>query len=407
MKRVIDSGIALSEKWSRRQFLSNAGKTGLIFAGSAALPFQRGGFTLSRSRTAGAPPVVDKSNLIVHSVRPEDRETPVELFDSWITPVDRFYVRCHLYTPEVDLDVWELKLFGLVERPVTLKFDDLSKFEQVSEVVTIECAGNGRAFQDPRVAGVQWQKGAIGTAKWTGIRLRDLLMKAGLKPSVRHVAFDGADEPIGSVPDFVRSIPIEKALHPATLLATKMNGNVIPIQHGFPLRLIVPGWEGAASVKWVNRIEARDTEADGHFMKNAYRIQDAYVAPGSAVDPKEMRVIASLNVKSMITAPSDNTTVKAGSVEIRGFAWAGEARVAAVDISTDLGRTWRPATFGKNFARYAWREWTYRWRPRESGAYVVLSRARDNRGRVQPVIPFWNPSGYLWNVIDRIRLNVA
>lgn len=395
--------------WSRRRFLSHAGTAGLLFASSSVIPFSRlsqQGLFLPDVRAGQEPLTADKSKLIVHSVRPPDMETPVELFDSWITPADRFYVRCHLSSPIVELNSWELKLTGLIDRPATLKFDDLSKFAQVSEVVTIECAGNGRAFQDPPVPGVQWQKGSIGTARWTGFRLRDLLMHAGLKPSAKHVAFDGEDIPIGTVPDFVRSIPIEKALHPATLLATKMNGELIPTQHGFPLRLITPGWEGASSVKWVTSIEVRDQEADGHFMKNAYRIPTKHIAPGSLVDPKDMRVIGSLDVKSMITSPAGDSTVKSVRVPVRGFAWAGEASVVRVDVSTDLGRTWQPATLGKDFARYAWREWTYLWSPREAGSYSILSRARDDRGRVQPMIPFWNPSGYLWNVIDRIQVSV-
>lgn len=396
MERVPRDGDPPFANWSRRDFLSRAAKAGMMLAGASSLSF----------RPPASDPGEKSRQLIIRSQRPEDFETPVELFDSWLTPNDRFYVRSHLYTPEISLNTWSLRVDGLVEHPVTLQFDDLSRFARVSEVVTIECAGNGRAFQDPPVPGVQWQKGAIGTARWGGIRLRDVLLRAGLKPHAKYVAFNGADEPIGSVPDFVRCIPLQKALHPATMLASQMNGAPLPLSNGFPLRLITPGWEGAACAKWLVRLEVRDTEPDGHFMKNAYRMPPRPVAPGTSVDPKDMQPVTTLNVKSMITSPLENATVKPGIVTVRGFAWAGEAQVVGVDVSTDQGQTWRPAILGRNFARFAWREWSYAWRPKEPGTAVILSRARDNRGRVQPVVPFWNPSGYLYNVIDSVRVNV-
>ncbi len=382
---------------TRRAFFRRAGR---LAWGAAAL----GAFPLR----ARAPEVRKDRQLIVRSPNPLDLETPVHLLDSWITPNELFFVRCHLYTPEVDPAAWRLRVEGEVERPLTLALHDLKRFEPVTEVVTLECAGSGRAFYQPRVAGVQWGKGAVGTARWTGLRLADLLRKAGLKTAGRHVIFDGADQPMGSVPDFVRSVPIEKCLHPATLLAYEMNGEPLPLQHGFPLRGIVPGWEGAASVKWLTRLSVQEREADGFFMATAYRYPSRPVAPGEAVDAADMQVLTSLEVKSILSAPREGAWFAPGApVEIRGAAWAGEAEVARVEVSTDLGRTWQAAELGSDRAPFAWRRFHYAWKAPGRGSYVLLSRATDAQGRAQPIAPQWNPSGYLWNVVDQVRIQVG
>ena len=344
--------------------------------------------------------------LIVRSVRPEDLETPVALLDSWITPNDLFYVRSHLYAPDITLRDWSLKVDGEVEQQLTLGLDDIKRMPRASLVVTLECAGNGRAFFDPPVAGVQWEKGAVGTARWTGVRLRDVLSRARLKRGAKFVLLDGADEPIGNVPDFVRNIPIRKALHPDTLLAYEMNGEPIPPKHGFPLRAIVPGWEGAYAVKWLKHVSVIDREHEGFFVKTAYRFPSKQPAPGAAVDPKDMVPLTGLAIKSIITSPADGARVRPGPVVIRGFAWAGELDVARVDVSTDNGATWQAAVLGSQRASYAWREFVFRWSARRPGSYAVLSRAIDSQGRSQPLVARWNPSGYLWNVVDRVRIDV-
>jgi DMSO/TMAO reductase YedYZ molybdopterin-dependent catalytic subunit len=239
------------------------------------------------------------------------------------------------------------------------------------------------------------------------VPLRDVLNRAGVKPGGQHVVLDGADVPPGSVPDFVRSIPIEKAMHPDTLLAYRMNGEEIPIEHGYPLRLIVPGWEAAASTKWLVHIRVSENESDGHFMRNAYRVPNRHVAPGSAVHPADMVPYTAMDVKSIFTSPLDGAAVRAGApVELRGFAWAGEANVTRVDVSVDFGRTWVPATLDSDKAPYAWRRFRYVWRPNRRGSYVVLSRATDSQGRTQPAVPSWNPAGYVHNVIDKMRIHV-
>lgn len=349
-----------------------------------------------------------KENLILRSDSPADFETPVSLLDKgWITANDLHYVRSHLPTPRVDPSTFNLSIDGEVNSPLKLTLDDIKKLPQVSQTVTLECSGNGRVYSEPTVPGLQWEKGAVGTARWTGARLVDVLKSAGLKPTGKYITMNGADEPMGTVPDFVRSIPIEKATHPDTILAYQMNGVDIPIHHGFPLRLITPGWEAASSTKWLVHINVAQTEFDGNFMRNAYRIPNRLVAPGSAVDPKDMVVYTRLEVKSIFTAPFDGARFKLGQpIELRGFAWAGEDDVAKVDISVDLGRSWVPATLDTERARYAWRRFRYNFRTTQVGSYQPLCRATDSKGKVQPIFHAWNPSGYLHNVIDKVRVHV-
>lgn len=334
-----------------------------------------------------------KPGLIVHSPRPLDAETPPELLDSWITPRARFFVRSHFYIPQIDLARWQLTIGGLVAKPLELSLEQIRRMPQIERVVTLECAGNGRAYFEPHVAGTQWRKGAVGTARWKGVRLRDVLARAALKPEAKHIWFDGVDTGMVAAPDFVRSVPVEKCLHPDTLLATEMNGAPIPIEHGFPLRLITPGWEGAACVKWLTKMTASPHEADGFFMQTAYRIPNHAVAPGAAVEAKDMVPVTSLAVKSLITRAS-------GPIE--GFAWAGEADVARVEISTDGGRTWNETKLGRDKAPFAWRQFRYDWRPASGEPPRIFARATDNHGRTQPADPAWNPSGYLDNMQDAI-----
>ena len=349
---------------------------------------------------------VAKQRLIVRSGRPQDLETPAQLLDSWITPNDLFYVRSHFYTPTIDPDAWRLVVDGEVERPLTLTLADLRRLPSATAAVTLECAGNGRAFFDPPVAGVQWEKGAVGTARWTGVRLNDVLRAAGLKPAARHLWLDGGDAGVGRAPDFVRNLPLDKALHPDTVLAYEMNGQTLPVPHGFPLRAIVPGWEGAYSVKWLMHIRVSDREHGGAFVQGGYRYPRRPVAPGATVSAAEMDPLKGMVVKSIITAPAAVASMATGAVRVSGFAWAGEDEIAGVDVSTDNGRTWQPARLGADRARWAWRQFEHTWRPAAPGSYVVMSRARDRRGRMQPIVPDWNPSGYLWNAIDQVRVDV-
>jgi sulfite oxidase len=390
------SDLSRSNAFQRRDFLIGAGRLGA-------------GLALSRmfSESAFAQNVIKgKERLIVRSLRPEDLETPVSLLNTWITPNDLFYVRHHSYAAKVNVDEWKLTVDGEVQTPLTLTLDDLKRMPKHAVTVTLECAGNGRAFFDPPVAGIQWEKGAVGTAQFAGARLADVLKKAGVKASGQYVAMNGADKPVGKMPDFIRNAPMKKALDADTILAYEMNGEPLPILHGFPLRAVLPGWEGAYSVKWLTNLQVIDKEHEGFFVKTAYRYPNRRVAPGEAVAPQDMIPLTGLVVKSFINSPLDGATAAPSKVKVSGFAWAGESFISKVDVSMDNGSSWFPAKLGKERERYAWQSFEYEFNITQPGSYLLMSRATDDKGNVQPVAPQWNPSGYLWNVIDKVRINV-
>lgn len=383
---------------SRRDFLSAT----LLSGAALAL----GDLTMPWSAEAAAL-ILGKEKLIIRSLRFYDLETPVTLLNSWITPVDLFFVRNHMSEPTTfDPDAYRLTVGGEVEHPLSLTLADLKKLAAATVTNTLECAGNGRGFYQPRVPGVQWQRGAVGTARYTGPRLKDVLARAAVKPTGKHVMFKGLDEPPGKVPAFIRSIPIEKALDPDTLLAMEMNGAPLLKHHGYPVRALAPGWIGAASCKWLTEIRVLDREFEGNFMKPAYRMPKESVAPGADVKPEDTVPVTGLYVKSLISRPAEGAAAKLGLVHIAGAAWAGEAEVTKVDVSTDGGRTWNPAQLGRDHAKYAWRFFEYAWKPAKPGAYTLMSRATDSQGRVQPAQGMWNPSGYLWNGLDQVNIHV-
>ncbi len=389
------------EKMSdRRWFLRTAGRLGAAAVAGQALSSKAVAALLAQ----GSSPA---GRRLVRSVRPPDEETPVALLNSWITPNELFYVRCHLYPPTVALSDWTLTVDGEVDHPLTLRMEDLRQLPGVSMPVTLECAGNGRALFEPPVPGAQWQRGAVGNARWTGVRLADVLARAGVRASARYVWLDGADRPMGQVPDVIRQLPMEKARHQDTLLAYEMNGEPLPAANGFPLRAIAPGWEAAYAVKWLTHIQVSAREHDGFFVQTAYRYPNKLIAPGTAVAPADMVPLTGLAVKSLITSPAEGATVRPGPIPISGFAWAGEANIVRVEVSTDYGSTWAQATLGRDKAPYAWRQFQYTWRATTPGSYLLFARATDDRGRVQPVQAPWNPGGYLNNAIDRVRVDVA
>ncbi len=370
-----------------------------ILAGSAALP----------ALPFDEAPAAKKSGMIVRAARPEDLEMPLEFFDNYLTPAEHFFVRTHTYAPNVDAAEWRLSIGGLVNQPVTLSLADVKQLPRVDLVGVIECAGNGRGLYRPPVPGLQWKYGAVANAKWTGVRLADVLKKAGVKNQATDVAFDGADVPLGTMPDFQRSILLKKALDPNTLLAFEMNGETLPAQHGFPLRLVVPGWASDSWTKWVTSITLLDHEADGFFMKTAYRHPGKPVRPGESVPPDQMFPVTSLGVKSVIGSPVDGAFVVSGkAVRIQGAAWSGDqSPVAGVDVSVDQGRTWKPAQVTSPRTQFGWRLWTYNWTPARDAYHVIMARARTAAGDVQPLVEEWNPSGYQWNVVQRAGISVG
>lgn len=383
---------------ARREFLIGAAQTSAALGLSQLLP----GEVLAQNAVSKG----KDSRLIVRSVRPEDLETPVSLLKDYLTPNELFYVRHHAYAPTVDANAWKLTIDGEVDKPYTLTLDELKKFPKATVTVTLECAGNGRAFYEPAVPGIQWERGAVGTARWTGARLADVLKRAGVKVTGKYVALDGADKAVGKQPEFIRNLPMDKALHVDTILAYEMNGQPLPALHGFPLRAVASGWEGAYAVKWLQHITVIPQEHDGFFVKTAYRYPNRRVAPGEAVAAQDMEPVKGLVVKSFLNAPLEGTKVKAGPVRVGGFAWAGEAFITKVEVSADNGATWTLAKLGKEREKYAWQSFEHTFNLTKPGSYLIMARATDSNGHVQPVSPQWNPSGYLWNVIDKVRIHV-
>lgn len=385
---------------TRRELIARASRLGTTVA-LASLA----GRTLGAQASAADPWGKDKLTRL--SLRPPDYETPVALLDSFITPAEHFYVRSHLpVPPALDEAGWRLAIEGDVETPLSLSVADLRAMPAATATVTLECAGNGRAFFTPPVAGIQWTKGAVGTARWTGARLADVLARVGARSAARFVHMQGADRPLGTMPPFVRQLPLGKAVHPDTLIAYEMNGQPIPPVHGFPLRAIVPGWEGAYSMKWLSRLRVSATPSDSFWVATAYRYPSRRVAPGAAVASADMAPLTGLAVKSLITAPLDGASLPRGRVAVAGFAWAGELDIARVDISTDGGASWQPAQLVGEQQRYAWRRFAFAFESTRTESCLILSRATDSRGNGQPAVAHWNPSGYLWNQYDMVRVEV-
>jgi len=347
-----------------------------------------------------------KRGMLVHNDRPEDLETPLEYFNTWITPNDVFFVRQHLPRPKTDEATHRISLSGRVTKEMEFSVADLNKLPQYTVAATLECTGDARRFFRPRVPGVQWGRGAIGNAEWSGPRLSDVLKLAGGDTNAAWVTVNGADVGVAKTPDFIRSMRMEKALHPATLLALKMNGEPLPDLHGFPVRLVVPGWDGTGWVKWVTSLNVANEPDRGFFMNPAYRMPKHPVAPGGSANPTDLDVIEAMPVKSYITSPADQDRIGLTPATLRGIAWAGEQRVYRVEVSTDGGRHWQDAQLSPKNLPFAWRLWSLQWTPPQTGYFTVLSRATDSAGNVQPIAATWNPSGYLYNAIDQVGVTV-
>jgi sulfite oxidase len=360
----------------------------------------------TNARSAAPQSMAEKEKkMILHSFSSLECEMPVELIQAWVTPVPHFFVRNHLNEPSISPEEWHLTVAGEVEKPTALNLSHLYGMEQHSITAVLECAGNGRAFYQPQTPGSLWGRGAVGNAHFSGARLGDILLRAGLKTTARHVMFRGLDEASGQTP-FIRSIPIEKALDDDTLVATHMNHAPLTKHHGAPARAIVPGWIGASWCKWLTEIRILDKEFEGEFMTEAYRVPCQPIPPGTSASNVDTRALTALSTKSIIAGPAHGTTVKTGAVRIHGVAWTSDAEITGVDISTDGGATWSTAELESDRARYAWRLWNYTWKAPEPGDYIVMSRATDSRGCRQPAVATWNPGGYLYHAIDQIKIHV-
>ena len=335
---------------------------------------------------------------------PLNLETPLELLTDYLTPVDLFFVRSHWIPRMPDLKTWRLTVDGEVNKPLKLSLADLKKMPLAEATCVLQCAGNGRGLQNPPMPGVQWRFGAVGNARWRGVRVKDVLSRAGVNAGAAHLHTFGSDDPPVKVPPFHRSLEMEKAMQDG-ILAWEMNGVPLPPQHGAPLRLIVPGWAGDHWMKWLVRLSPQKAQQTGFYMDNAYRWPLNPGAPGVAFKPEEMKPLTELAVKSNITTAPKSANVK-GVYDVRGFAFSGAPDIAKVEISEDGGATWNAAQLDSRHSPYAWRLWLYRWTPAKPGRATLLARATDSRGATQPRETVWNQSGYLYNGWHSVDIEV-
>lgn len=357
----------------------------------------------------------DKGMVLLND-KPWNMEAQAHLLDDKITPNKYIFIRNNGLTPEgIDAKKWTLTIDGeSVAQKKTFTLADLkSKFKQYTYQLTIECGGNGRSEFNPPAKGNQWTVGAVYCAEWTGVRLRDVLEAAGIKEDAVYIGYHSADEHLSRDPKkepISRGAPMVKALQDETLLAFKMNGEDIPLVHGYPLRLVAGGWPASVSGKWVQRISIRNKVHDGTKMTgDAYRVPCNPVAPGEKVDEKDMCIIESMPVKSLITYPRTGAVLTEGKkLKIRGHAWAGELEVAKMEYSIDFGATWKECTIEKPVNRLAWQHFSAQVGFPKKGYYEIWSRATDAQGKAQPMlIPGWNPKGYLNNASQRIAIKVS
>lgn len=347
--------------------------------------------------------------------RPWNIEAQAHLLNDAITPASRMFVRNNGLIPKhLDAKKWRLEIAGeCAEEAKTYSLEDLrSKFKPYTYQLTLECGGNGRSEFNPPAKGNQWTVGAVSCAKWTGVRLRELLQDVGIKKNAVYVGYYGTDQHLSgdsSLYPISRGIPMEKALQDETLIAYQMNGEDIPTAHGFPLRLVAGGWPASSSGKWINRLVIRDRVHDGAKMGgSSYRVPCEPVAPGSMVKDSDMCIIESMPVKSLVTYPRSGAIIKKGrKLMVNGHAWAGELEVKQVEVSIDFGSTWQMGIVSKPVNRLAWQQWRAEIDFPHKGYYEVWVRATDEQGTAQPmVIPGWNPKGYLNNACHRIAVKV-
>ena len=354
----------------------------------------------------------EKTALILLTDRPPQLETPMRYFHELITPNDALFVRWHIspVPTSVDLGEWRLKVGGNTEKELQLSMDDLkTRFDKVTYTAVIQCSGNSRSFFDPPVAGGEWGNGAMGNITWSGARLKDILNAAGIKAGAVDVVFNGLDgPPLPSVPDFVKSLPLDKATEDDIIVAYEMNGAALPLLNGFPARLIVPGWYATYWVKSLSDITVTAEPFEGFWVKKAYRIPDdpcACVPPGGKV--AKSVPINRMNTRSLIVEPAEGAALAVNRMtELKGIAFSGGYGIRDVLVSTDGGKVWNEARLGKDLGRYAWRQWTYPWHPRKKGKYALMVRATDNNGESQRFEARWNPAGYMRNVVEKVYVTV-
>jgi DMSO/TMAO reductase YedYZ molybdopterin-dependent catalytic subunit len=419
---------------SRRGFLGGTGLAAMSAAVGGAIPFAAtmpGGMIPAAFAQGGQPPAPAAApkgpqtlnfpgkdpGLALLGDRPLVAETPEHLLNDDTTPIAKFYVRNNGQIPEAakEPDAWKIKVDGDVNKPLEISLGELkSKFKPVTRRMVMECGGNGRSFFTPQARGNQWTNGGAGCAEWTGVRLSDVLKAAGVKSSAVFTGHYGADPHLSGEPNRValsRGVPIKKAMDENNLIVWAMNGEALPNIHGGPVRLVIPGWPGSVSAKWLNRIWVRDKVHDGQGMGGAsYRVAIAPMVPGGKPDEKNFRDLESMPIRSIITSPANGTKLAAGTRELklRGASWAGDLTVKDVHVSTDFGATWHRAKLEKPKNKYDWQRWTASVKVPSDGYYEIWTRGTDSKGTMQPHIAGnWNPQGYGGNPMHRIAVLVG
>lgn len=396
----------------RRRFLLNS--TGAVAGGLLVPRFALAAESLPAGAVSSG--ILDalpgKRPLIKRSFRPPNYETPVEMFREAFTPNEAFYVRWHSAVPEVTLDAWRLRIAGPgIRKPREFTHAELTRKFRRHEVAAVnQCSGNRRGLFAPHVPGVQWGYGAMGNAVWSGVRLKDVLEDAGLAAGALEVVGNGADAAMLTGPDFVKSLPLWKALDPDTLVAFEMNGAALPVWNGFPARLVVPGWTATYWIKAIVDLQVTDKAYDGFWMKTAYRVPKGLFGPSGfdSQDAEQNSPITGIKVNSLIVDPAPGAILAAGrGTEFMGVAWDGGSGIRRVEVSVDGGAHWKSARLGRDLGRYSWRQWRYAFEPKTPGTQSVMVRAlaRDGARQVESLVH--NPAGYHHNVVHRVDFHVA
>jgi DMSO/TMAO reductase YedYZ molybdopterin-dependent catalytic subunit len=401
-------------KQSRRHFLGSAA-AGAAFAGGGGTALAAADAWVDLPMTNGRRPLAafpQKRALIVQSNRPPILETPFHVFDgSELTPNDAFYVRWHLagIPTSVDGAAHRIAVHGLVTKPLNLSVAQLKSDFPAAEIIAVnQCSGNSRGLFSPRVAGGEWANGGMGNARWRGVRLKDILAKAGIAAGAKQVSFKGLDHGVLPVtPQFTKALDMDMANSTDVIVAYEMNGAPLPLLNGYPVRLIVAGWFATYWVKMLASIEVIDHVEDSFWMKTAYRIPDT---PGNTVTPTQTGYatipINKMRVRSFITNVTDESKMVYGPHAIRGIAFDSGSGIKTVEFSADGGNTWTPATLGRDLGRYSFRKWETEWKPLGTGTFALACRATTNSGETQGTVPVWNPPGYLRNNIETYAVTI-
>ncbi|MEH7382033.1 sulfite oxidase [Bacillus sp. JJ1533] len=343
--------------------------------------------------------------LLTRCLLPENQETPIQFINANIIDNKLFYRRNHFYYPTLSYSNFWLPINGIVSKPLLLSMQDILQLPSKTIQVVLECSGDKRNLFEPRVFGEQWEKGAISQGYWKGVPLRILLEFSGIKKEAKEIVVEGYDfgerTDLNKVFTYARSLPIEKALHPDTIIAYEYNNRPIPFKHGYPLRLIVPQWYAMASVKWIKQISVIDSNFTGPFQTIDY------VYYPNKENNKDAFPVTTINVNSTIQRPLDMEVLNTGKHLIKGIAWTGKGFITKLEISVDGGVTWLNANLEPiKKDRYGWQSWSYEWTISQKGEYVIMSKATDSYGRTQPNTPFWNRKGYGYNAFDKINVKV-